>query len=331
MSTDHSSRWLRGVGYATVLVVIAMLGAGLQGCAVQESVDTELGGANPIAGSEELLRMLPEAVLSEEEALNARAALGEVFVEGTASSDDWLTVNQDGSFEAMGILQGGGSWDFGDGERFLIGLRVPEIVGGIVIYHVVPLVATAETPVTYMGERHPIDELILPPEGESVVYDGYWVKARFSVQDRWIRADSIVYTEKKNNWGAWPDDYPALADLDPWRLAVDAEMALSPDRVWLDVRSNEGAFDLKGYWAGWLSAESEGHDFEGSFDVTIPDHLGSAAIYHVVQIFYQRHEDIPEPLLQDFEDRANAPGVSLPRAYAVTITENKLALLGDAR
>jgi hypothetical protein len=334
MLTDHRSYWLRGVRYGTGLIVVAMLYVCLQGCAVQQSSsgNAELSGASPIADSEELLRVLPEAVLSEEEALDAKAALSKAFVGETASSDDWLTVSADGSFEAMGVLQGGGSWDFGDGERFLIGLRVPEVVGGITIYHVVPLVATVETPVTYMGERHAIDELLLPPEGGTVAYDGYWVKARFSVQDRWIRADSIVYTEQESRWGAWPDDYPALADLDPWRLAVDAEMPVSSDRTWLDVRSNEDVFDLEGYWAGWLSAESEGHNFKGSFDVTIPDRLGSAAIYHVTQVFYRANEDVPESLSQDFEEGvADMSAVSLPRAYAVTIAEDKLALLGDVR
>lgn len=333
VSTDHSSRWLRGTGYAIVIVVIAMLGASLQGCTVQRfsSEDAGLSGASPTAETEELLRVLPEGVLSEEEALEARAALRKAFIEGAASSDDWLTVSQDGSFEAMGILQGGGSWDFGDGERFLIGLRVPEVVGDTVVYHVMPLVATVETPVTYMGERRPIDELLLPPAGESVTYDGYWVRARFSVQDRWIRADSIVYTEQESNWGAWPDDYPALADLDPWRLAVDAEMVLSPGRTWLDVRSNEDAFDLKGYWAGWLSAESEGHEFEGSFDVTMPDHLGSAAIYHVAQVFYETRDDVPEVLLEGFEHGGDPVAFSLPKAYGVQLVKGKLALASMSR
>lgn len=318
----------RSVVLAAIIVFALAIASG---CGTRDSsLDSVLtGDAHPPKGSEELLRDLPEATLSRTEALAARDAMREAVVDGEASSPDWLTVLEDGSFTVTGILQGADAWDFGEGERFLVGLKVPEVVGGLRLYHVVPLIATADTSVTYMGERLSIDELLRPAEGSSIDYAGYWVVARFSVQDRWIRAESITYTDDKFSAGAWPDDYPADADLDPWRLYHDAVRKPAPDRVWLDVRSNRGSFDLEGYLAGWLSAGSEGHDFGGSIDVTVPDHLGSAAIYHVAQVLFEKPSDATEALLIRLNEQKEDPGMlPLMSSYSVSLVENRLVLVG---
>jgi len=139
-----------------------------------------------------------------------------------------------------------------------------------------------------------------PSEGASVDYGGYWATARFSVQDGWIRGESLAFTDREVVWGAWPDDYPASADT----------------------------FNLAGFLACWLSAEPGEQGFAGSFDVTVVDHLGSAAIYHVAQVFYEQQDDVPAGLLLMSSD-ASEP--IKPQALAVRLVDDKLVVDGADR
>lgn len=325
---DHS-RWTNVIRASLVSSILAIAAVGVLGCTTPEALtDARIPVESPPAGAERLLSELPTATFSEQQALEARGALRDAVIEGASSSTDWLAVNEDGSFEATGILQEGGSWDGAGGEYILVGLKVPQVVGDVTVYHVVPLIFEAQAQVTNRGERYPIEAVMWPSEGELDIAGMYWATARFSVQDGWIRGESLTFTDQEVVWGAWPDDYPASADLDPWRLAADAAITSGVGTPWLDIESPEDAFDLAGYWTGWLSAEPGEQGFAGSFDVTVVDHLGSAAIYHVAQVFYEQQDDVPAGLLLMSSD-ASEP--IKPQALAVRLVDDKLVVDGADR
>lgn len=270
--------------------------------------------------------LLPPAHLTKPQSERAVSDMRNAVVDGHKSTPSWLTVKPDGSFEATGYFSGdsGTSQSWNGRVSSFVTLQVPENVGGLDIIHAVPLMVFDDTRVMLNGKRVKFSSLT-SFEGQSPISIGdYWVEAAFSVQDGWIRADSITYTGRELTWGAWPDAYPANATTDEWRLSQDASMAAGPGDSWLDISGAEGPVTLRGYQGGGVTSDPPENGFVSSVDLTVPDRLGPAAIYHVVQVFFTDSRLMPQQPDPDASLRSTFPTTKLK----VRLDEGKLVAVG---
>lgn len=239
------------------------------------------------------------STLSAQEASAAIAGMRTARVDGLDVANVWLSATEDGRLEATGYLGGSLSgWSTSNNKSYnLIALQVPQRVGSLKVEHAVPLVITDDTEITEAGK------IISEAQLEDMVQDR-WIKAVFSVQDGWIKADALQVLDREFSWGAWPDDYPPTAFLDESELLQDAKRPKGSGSYWLDVTTNGPPVTLTGQTNGAVTTDPPDQGLVGSVDLTIPDHLGPAAVYHLVQIFYRNAELMPAV------DGSDGPGVA---------------------
>jgi len=262
---------------------VLLLTAALVGCSAS-TPDPRTGA--PIPG-EVALR---ELTLSAQEASAAIAGMRTARVEGADVANDWISTTGDGGFEATGRLGGNASsWSTSDGRSYsLVALQVPQRSGIFKFEHAVPLVITGDTKFTVEGK--PLSREQLDAGG---FLEDRWIRAVFSVQDGWIRADELNILEREVDWGPWPDDYPPSAYVDERTLFEDAKRPQAQGEYWLDSRTYGPSAKLAGHTDGAMTSDPPELGLVGSVDLAIPDRLGPAAIYHLVQVFYRDSALLP--------------------------------------
>lgn len=296
MSGGHSLNRFRLYPCWLTVIAAALCLAALAGCAPSSAPAARGNRQTPNAAgapltNEDLTQTLPERTLSFADAQAAAAGLHLASVAGQTSSSSWLPVAKDGSFSAQGYFgEGAGSWEADDGTpHALVALKVPETVGGLTIVHAIPLIAGSDTRISLNGRRVAFSEFDSWSEDEESPLSAHWVEAKFSVQDGWIRADSITYTARPAPVsGTWPGPE---ANIDMSRLSYDASLPVASTGLWLKIGS-DGSADLAGY-GEFTTTEPPVDGFEGGGDLTVPDHLGPAVIYHLVQVFYTKAALVP--------------------------------------
>jgi len=206
------------------------------------------------------------------------------FVNGTEGRSDWLSVLPDGSIEATGFF-GTNFEDVMDlsGKHILTGLTVPERVGGLAVYHVIPLMVDDETDVSFRGTATSFVTMLDSRMGDAP--GRYWVVARFRLRAGRFRANYIAYSRREANVAPWPDQIRG-ADISMPRIAGD-EAGPRSRRTWLDIYAGAPPASLIGYdvASSRVLADPPSGNLVSSVEMMVPDRLGDAVIYHVVQVF----------------------------------------------
>jgi hypothetical protein len=313
------ARLAAGVVFAVVACSSVLVGCAAPKATTATRTDIERAiEQGQLPAGARVTELLPSASLTRQDAERAASGMRSAMIDGHESSPSWLSVRSDGSFEATGYFGGeSGTSQTWDGRvRSFATLQVPEKVGGLDIVHAVPLMVFDDTPVLLNGKPVKFSSLTASDGSSPISVGDYWVVATFSVQEGWIRADSITYTNRESTWGAWPDDYPAHAATDEWRLYQDAGAATGSGARWLDIKGGGGPVLLQGYQQGAMTiVPAPKTGFVGSIDLTIPDRLGPAAIYHVVQVFFTDEHLVPKD-----------PGVAGGSARAFPVTTVRVRL-----
>jgi hypothetical protein len=262
-------------------------------------------------------------VLDAPQARAAVSSLRHAIVNGKRSSDRWLSAQSDGSFVATGYIAD--SWS-GEAPRLLMGLEIPESVGGYTLYHVVPLLWNDSTSSTVDGRPRSAAELFPSiPKGVPFDHTRYRVGARFSVHNGWIHADALAFTSKDTTPGqfgsgaSWSYEYP-FESVPEAHLALDATAPAAPS-PWLDVSDSPGwpPFML----TGWVNGFGSSGDTMVAA-VNVPDHLGPAAIYHLAPVEYANGSQAPSALT------ASGSPDDRPFHYPVRLRDGHLVAVAPA-
>ncbi len=217
------------------------------------------------------------------------------FVDGRRAPAEWLSPLPDGSIEATGLftppVEGPATES---GSRVLLGLRVPQRIGPLRVFHVVPLVLDERTEVVFDGQRRNFLEV----DEEAGTY---YALVRFRPRGDAFHAEHVENTGAHPPALAWPFQVPD-ANLSDRQLARDAGRPAEPKKPWLYV-SEWGSFSLAGYEVGLHSATPPVEGLSASVDVLVPDRLGPSVVYHLVPVFVKGSSGLsfPQPHVADSE------------------------------
>jgi len=226
-------------------------------------------------------------------------------INGEESSNDWL-VQAGSQISITGFVDRGRRKTYYDDEYRQYMMFVPEKVGGITIYHLVPFFETSFT-------THELSDEI--PTGKNL--DGLTIEDtvpirsskdyrltsfHFGIHDGWFLANSSL--EYSNLYYKYADgieflNHSIIPDIKTMRR--DVERASAGDVFWLDVSEGE-IIELSGTTAGgdyvhegtrqagdhpaYLPKEAHTKVY-----VKVPAKLGTAAIYHVVPVYFFEQDD----------------------------------------
>ncbi len=236
------------------------------------------------------------------------------LVDGERAGSDWLRVSRR-SLEARGLLTGNvEEWAGQGSRRLLVGLEIPQAVGALTVYHVIPLVVDERTEILYQGRRVNLPDI--PDEPGT-----YWARATFSPEGRKFHADSIQHTGRAE-FGAWPDDVP-VPMLGEKQFRQDLARSAEPARPWLDVSQGGGKSSLVGYESGMRAFTPAVRGIEASIEVLVPDRLGPGVVYHLVSIFSRDASRLTFPQPHVLESDAPPPPL---KSYEVSLEKGRLML-----
>lgn len=232
---------------------------------------------------DETLSKLPEA--EAQASLNYQDVLETISpfqINGERSSNSWMLITEDNQFQASGAVCQFTEWyDEQDILRQGITLSVPETLSGITVLHAIPLIVTGNTEI--ICDDQPLSFAIEEEKEQFAdTFFNYGATVRFSLQEGWLEADSIVLSTKEHV-------DPALLDatIDYEHLTSDNARAKSTrSESWLDART-DSISSLTGYIDSYTTEEGRAP----YFTMRILDTLGSALICHSVRVEYQ--ENLP--------------------------------------
>jgi len=244
------------------------------------------------------------------------------FVNGSEGRSGWLSVLPDGSIEATGFF-GTNFENVTDlsGRHILTGLTIPERVGGLAVYHVIPLLIDDETNVSFRGTATSFVNMLDPQMGDAA--GRYFVVVRFRQRAGRFRADYVAYSRREVNVAPWPDQIRG-ADISMPRIAGD-EARPTSRRPWLDISTGSPPFSLIGYdvRSSRVRADPPTGELVSSVEVMAPDRLGGAVVYHLVQIFADDRS------LATSTEPSRTGSAEEVRVHKVSLVDGRLMILGD--
>ncbi len=244
--------------------------------------------------------------IAERQARSAIATVKTARVGKAVTNRDWLQPTSDGAIEVTGYLASGveqSRLPFGD--RYVIGIVVPEQAGAVRVFHLLPVSIARGFKVRVDDRLVDMDDLVGRSGVDDVLTDvpsdadgaaapvdllrDRWVKAKLRVKGSKLRADSIEVLDREVMIGAWPSAYPPQASATSFRIPHPKDS--SPSAFWLDIEIGSEA-RIEGMAAFRVVAERPIVDMKGSVDVQVPDRLGQVEIYHLVQLHYVNEDDL---------------------------------------
>ena len=213
-----------------------------------------------IASLEELS---PHKKLSTQEALQIVDNLQRFSINEQKSTNEWITVDNN-TFEAVGTFLPYSDTIYVNEERFKLAVfAVPETVSETTVFHLLPLVVTSE----------------MQPEAFEASELSLYV-ATFSVQDRWLRAETIevanMRTTEDKVWERLPDTEVYFQSL-----YYDEGQTYFPEcTYWLSVSDGE-MFTWDDFEVDNILSSSK---YAGIYDMNISGRFGSARIFHSFQV-----------------------------------------------
>lgn len=194
-------------------------------------------------------------------------------VEGVCSTVDWLERGGADSYQLIGQV---GSqvtdWHSNEGTSIVIEVLVEEVVGGLAVYHGVPVVVDPRTTVTVEGAASTITELL----------------ARLVSDERGAVAVACEVTPEAPLMKALALDIrkpePGMTRLHggmPWPggrpEAWCDEVAGERREYWLDF--DEGVATIRG-----VLVSGESHGGLGFGEIVVPDCVDGCLIYHLIRV-----------------------------------------------
>ena len=315
---------IRGVFLITLMCVASVLLACTSNMTEKSNKDSGVYCAErSFELVDNLVSELPRAKLDNDKMHDAIKSLQIAQIGYEQNSNDWITVF-DEHFVAYGaILPIAEIKATENGDRTLMLLAVPEIVSGVTIFHIVPLIETWETSRS-ASLRH---EMSL---GSSVsdyelekYFQNLWesdientvkiCRVKFSVHDGWIHADLIETLGHENiESSRWTN--LANVELSFIDLFFNDFFEVSPETfeagaLWLEIRDGK-EFDtglLNGSYI--LSPNKE----LSLFTLLARDRLASATIFHAITVCFEQggaglSEEAIDEILWEWELRFRLEG-----------------------
>ena len=208
---------------------------------------------------------------------DAIAGLRIARIDGQSSGRSWLTARGD-SIVATGLIGSGTSvQNTRNGMQAVVELLVAERVGGVTLFHLVPLTLPNDAKVTLDGKTVDVGRMadIHNRDPEPDLTFGTAVAVFVLDGDRPTARSLIV----KSSDADLPADAPQASPNDGFVRAAE----LDPNAPWLTIRRGT-ATSLKAYFAGGTSESGT----EGPTSIWeyyyVPDSLGSATVFHAISV-----------------------------------------------
>ena len=213
-----------------------------------------------VASLEELS---PCKELSNQEVLQIVDNLQRFSVNEQKSTNEWIAADNN-TFKAVGTFLPYSDTIYVNEKQFKLAvLAVPETVSETTVFHLLPLVVTSEI----QSEAFETSELSL-------------YVATFSVQDRWLLAETIevatIQTTEDKVWERLPN-----TELCFQSLYYDEGQTYFPECVyWLSISDGE-MFTWDNFEVDNILSSSK---HAGIYDMNISGRFGSARIFHSFQV-----------------------------------------------
>ena len=260
--------------------------------------------------------------LEQSDKVNSEA-LGDISclrINGEVSSSDWIQV-RDGRISVTGFLididSGFRDGAFDPQSHLAASIIIPERVGGVIVYHLIPFFHTVDTAHTLLEWDDRIDNiddtLILernfgtPVEERPIVSNSHFgpqlVRVDLSIHDGWLHADHIgSYWNFFYLYGEYSRISPhRISGGGPDYVRTRLESLSVENGFWLDVSESE-TVEMQGMLVAtdsvYISVRRE-RDVSNSLPdgeyvrvyLRAPIKLGTVMIYHLVPIyFFSRHD-----------------------------------------
>jgi len=228
-------------------------------------------------------------------------------VDGSGAPIDWL-VEDSGVIRVHGYMNN--AMPGSSPGRLLLDIVVRQDFAGLTVFHVLPALGDGKTIVVDGGKsaRLPADA---GDDGRLLVR---YFDATLSVRDGSLYVDRLVMSERAPEWNGANNytEYPPESDVYDLQLLKE-----SAGSSWMDLDTSAES-EVVGYVSTTDSGEDEDGIFkEGSFDVVLPDRMGSVRIQHVVRIA------VPDGLMMREIGLSDEAG---PESFSVRLENGRLVL-----
>ncbi|MCL2756905.1 MAG: VanZ family protein [Coriobacteriia bacterium] len=256
----------------------------------------------PIESPNPILSSLPKSSLTVEETREIIEGIGLFRVNGIESSNSWIEVDESGALHSAGDIQGWDTWLRTDGNKYhCLWFCVYETLGGVTVTHVIPLIVTPQTEISWDKEKYEGDLAENFPQN-FLSFDNLAV---YTLQDGWFQAESLF-------------------------LSLNDDKVARNDASFNFISLSEDTQRYAGFEGGYWFEAQEGKRStlqsilertsllrvrENYIAMRIPDRVGSALICHI--------------LIVQFEDGLSLPysGPEPGRQLYVTLKNGKLILV----
>jgi hypothetical protein len=265
------------------------------------------------------LEELPRANLTSNQAQKAISNVSLFRVGEMNSSMRWMTTQPDGSIETTGFFDAElttNATKKGENRQFRF-LYVPETVAGVTIYHAIPLFSVG----------HPSLSAIQQTPNESTeddeVDEKRLFRVRFKIQDGWLEVtkyqDTGIDFVEDDFWNSYL--YPNISEF---QLTEDFEKVPHyNNNLWMDVQAGSET-TVRGFGDGEvLSIDTPIDRAYGMVNITVPDQLGLAVIYHIVQPRYLNKKSIPSGDVIDTDEEIIEIEICLVNGVVAVVPNEK--------